>query len=116
MTKWFEEAQSEYIHKWASDIRKYLLNELEIYSKNKEDNHMKVSYKECTGELIKLERVVFELANSTFDLTTNRVIAHNPPTYKYNLEIWDSSKECKISFTGVSLSDVKFLGGEVSFG
>lgn len=82
---------------------------------------MKISYKECTGELIKLERVVFEpektpSPNIVFDITVNGVTSHVPTTrYKYNLEIWDSGKECKISFTGVSLEDVKFLGAEVFF-
>ena len=62
-----------------------------------EDCKMKVSYKGFTGDLLKLE-------------------LEKSYTGKYTLELLDEEKSAKISFSGVSLNDVKFLGGEVTFG
>ena len=63
----------------------------------REERKMKVSYKGFTGDLLKLE-------------------LEKSYTGKYTLELWDEEKAAKISFSGVSLKDVKFLGGEVTFG
>lgn len=62
-----------------------------------EERKMKVSHKGFTGDLLKLE-------------------LEKSYTGKYTLELWDEEKSAKISFSGVSLNDVKFLGGEVTFG
>lgn len=82
---------------------------------------MKVSYKECTGELLKLERATNHNINyAPYIHITRNYGSDSDIGYKcqclYNLDIWDSSKECEISFKAVSLKDVKFIGGEVSFG
>ena len=61
---------------------------------------MYVTYKGFTGELFKLEK--------DFDHLRNGVV--------YNLDIRDHEKEVTHSFDKVRLSDVKFLGGVVSFG
>ena len=63
----------------------------------REERKMKVSYKGFTGDLLKLE-------------------LEKSYTGKYTLELWDEEKAAKISFSCVSLNDVKFLGGEVTFG
>ena len=62
-----------------------------------EEREMKVFYKGFAGVLLKLE-------------------VEKSYTGKYTLELWDEEKAAKISFSGVSLKDVKFLGGEVTFG
>ena len=67
------------------------------YVLESEECKMKVSYKGFTGELLKLEW-------------------EKSYTGKYTLELWDEEKAAKISFSCVSLNDVKFLGGEVTFG
>jgi len=76
----------------------------------KEETTMKVSYNGFTGELVKLERKESH-ANGTFhyDGTPCKITV-------YDLSIYDSEKKVTHSFTGVKLEDVKFLGGEVSFG
>lgn len=64
---------------------------------------MKVSYNGFTGLLLKLEARSSELG-----LLAGAV--------SYSLDIWDAEKNVTHSFTGVKLSDVKFLGGALSFG
>ncbi len=76
-----------------------------VTMKNKEENTMKVSYKGVTGELIRLERV-----------DMSGCICTTAQPYKWEMDIWDNEKGCKVSFSGVSLKDVKFLGGEVTYG
>lgn len=71
---------------------------------NKEENTMKVSYKGFRGELIALKR---------YEVTYPMLTAG---TLVYDLTIYDKEKQVECSFTGVSLKDVKFLGGEVSYG
>ena len=73
--------------------------------KNKEENTMKVSYKGVTGGMVRLERI---------EVPCNAYSAAHP--YKWELDIWDNEKDCKVSFSNVSLKDVKFLGGEVTYG
>ena len=63
---------------------------------------MRVTYNGFTGELVKLERE---------DLR-----AFGMKDRVYDLSIYDSEKQVTHSFTGVRLEDVKFSGGEVSFG
>lgn len=72
---------------------------------------MKVSYKGVTGELIKLEAVKEWPPMLSYDKGGNLGF-----DTLYSLEIWDNEKKCKVSFAGVSLKDVKFLGGEVTYG
>lgn len=76
---------------------------------------MKVSYKGFTGDLIKLEAEKASDCNFISRYGTIPV-KHAGYTWKYTLELWDEEKAAKISFSGVSLNDVKFLGGEVTFG
>ncbi len=76
-----------------------------ISENKKEENTMKVSYKGVTGELVRLERV---------DMSS--CICATAQPYKWEMDIWDNEKRCKVSFPGVSLKDVRFLGGEVSYG
>lgn len=66
---------------------------------------MQVSYSGFTGELVKLEH-----KNRTYNSMTGEDFA------SYDLSIYDSEKHVTHSFTGVKLKDVKFVGGEVSFG
>lgn len=63
---------------------------------------MQVTYNGFTGELVKLERE---------DLR-----AFGVKDRIYNLSIYDSEHRVTHSFAGVKLEDVKFSGGEVSFG
>lgn len=67
--------------------------------KKKEEPTMKVSYNGFTGELVKIER-------------RKGLDAVIPG---YNLEIWDDEKKVSYSFNGVRSSDLKFIGGAVSF-
>ena len=71
---------------------------------------MKVSYNGFTGELVKLERTFNGVTEIPVDLPGN-------PYHKwfYNLSIYDIGKQVTHSFENVKLSDVKFLGGVVSF-
>lgn len=57
---------------------------------------MKVTYREFTGELVKLERTHYG-------------------DCRYSLSIYDGGKNVTHSFTGVKLEDVKFLDGAVVF-
>lgn len=70
------------------------------YNEKKEPT-MQVSYNGFTGELFKLEK-------DFDDIVRNGVV--------YKLEIRDHEKKVTYSFDKVNLSDVKFLGGAVSFG
>lgn len=80
-----------------------------------EERKMKVSYKGFTGDLIKLEAEKASDGNFIF-CDGPLPVKHAGYTCKYTLELWDEEKEAKISFSGVSLNDVKFMGGEVTFG
>ena len=80
--------------------RKEMEEVIESWNKSvseSEERKMKVSHKGFTGDLLKLE-------------------LEKSYTGKYTMELWDEEKSAKISFSGVSLNDVKFLGGEVTFG
>lgn len=68
-----------------------------IWAEKKEEHTMKVSYNGFTGDLLALIQV------------ENQHIKH------YDLSIYDNEKQATISFTGVKLEDVKFLGVEVTF-
>lgn len=70
----------------------------ESATEKKGDNIMKVEYNGFTGELVKLERQFDEFHSIVYDLS-----------------IKDREKHVVHSFTGVKLSDVKFLGGAVTF-
>lgn len=90
---WFEESIAQNAEKWSKII-------VDALNAKKEDTTMKVSYNGFTGELVKLERCSI-------------------PCYgeiTYNISIYDSEKRVTRPFTCVKLRDVKFLGGEVSFG
>ena len=80
---------------------------------------MQVTYNGFTGELVKLERskagkdgVTSIPIYFTCGLTEATVSSHK---WFYDLSLYDSEKQATISFTGVKLEDMKFLGGEVSF-
>lgn len=73
---------------------------------------MKVSYKSVTGELLRLEKSK-EMMGFALAINANPLSAK--PTYNYDLDIFDIEKECKISFTGVKLKDIKFLNSTASF-
>ena len=70
---------------------------------------MKVSYNGFIGELVKLERS--PVANVIFSVGTGDTVN----SWKYKLSIWDSDKKATISFDGVKLENVKFIGGAVTF-
>lgn len=114
MIPWFEEAQKQCAEKWKREVREILQHEMENI-KNKEENTMKLSYKGVTGELLKLECPGLKLERPEMKGEIHSCCL-GPAAYFYNLEIWDSVKRCTISFPGVSLKDVKFLGGEVTYG
>lgn len=110
---WFEQAKERFGDEWAATVKREILKTIMnpyfnglVTVKNKEENTMKVSYNGVTGELIKLERsdVKFSCYNGTAQ------------AYKWTLDIWDDEKGCKVSFPAVVLKDVKFLGGEVTYG
>ena len=63
----------------------------------KEATTMQVTYNGFTSSPVKLEKTFCK------------------PQF-YDLSIYDSEKQVTHSFTGVRLEDVKFSGGEVSFG
>lgn len=71
-------------------------------SDKKEATTMQVTYNGFTGELVKLER--------------EDLHAFGMKDRVYNLSIYDSEKQVTHSFTGVKQEDMKFSGGEVSFG
>lgn len=75
------------------------LDSVKITLQNREEPTMKVSYNGFTGELVKIERRA----------GLEAVIPG------YNLEIWDDEKKVAYSFQSINLSDVKFIGGAVSF-
>lgn len=76
-----------------------------IWMDKKEDETMQVTYNGFTGELVKLERTFapypYVAKYATYDLV---------------LSILKDGVCAKVSFTGVKMEDVKFLGGMVSFG
>lgn len=73
-------------------------------TKYEEETTMKATYKEYTGELIKLER--------TF--VTNPYVPEYS-TYDLVIGVLKEGTYARISFTGVSLKDIMFSGCEVSF-
>lgn len=78
---------------------------------NQEEIKMKVSIKEFTGELVRLERRVKKEPVKFVD----GEIKLDVPSYYYDIDIYDVEKEFKISFTDVNLSDIKFIGGNTTF-
>lgn len=90
------------VRKFEMELEKSL-RDFEIFKeaqdeqKRKENFPMKVTYNGFTGELEKLERTHYG-------------------DHRYSLFIYDGDNNCTHSFTMVKLEDVKFLGGEVSFG
>lgn len=95
----------------ANELKQTLLAELRkrephqnytgpALANEKEEPAMRVSYNGFIGELFKLER--------NFDIVRHGIV--------YKLDIRDHEKEVTYSFDKVKLSDVKFLGGVVSFG
>lgn len=104
--------------KTGSIDRKEMEEVIESWNKSVseiEESKMKVSYKGFTGDLIKIEAEKSSDVNFIF-CDGPLPVKHSGYTEKYTLELWDEEKEAKISFSGASLNDVKFLGGEVTFG
>lgn len=95
-TYWLQEAIQQAANKCDENLRNSLLE------KNKEEHTMKVTYNGITGELVKLERPFAALSNFA-------------DTTIYDLTIYNTEKKATVSFTGVKLADVKFIGGEVAF-
>lgn len=94
--------------------RKEMEEVIEYWNKSvseSEERKMKVSYKGFTGELLKLEREEKQ-SGGLASLSGSRC----EPFFFYKLDIFDKEKDAKISFHDVLLRDVKFLGGEVTFG
>ena len=71
---------------------------------------MQVTYNGFTGELVKLEK------KETGRYTLSPFDTEKHPVFGYDLTLYDSEKQATISFSGVKMEDVKFLGGEVTFG
>ncbi len=93
-----EAAISGDAEKFARILREELFAAIK---KKKEAATMQVTYNGFTGELVKLEQHRAGFANEIV---------------LYDLTLYDSEKQAAISFTGVNLEDVKFLGGAVTFG
>lgn len=72
---------------------------------------MKVCYKEFTGELVRLERSE-KIVNRPSYINGELKFCVLP---YFDIDIYDVEKECKISFTDVNLSDIKFIGGNTTF-
>lgn len=79
-----------------------------IFKGEKEAITMQVTYNGFTGKLLELKRKV----SREFNAVEYKTILYS----EYDLSIYDSEKQVTHSFTGVNLEDVKFSGGEVSFG
>lgn len=82
----------------------------DIPQSHMEGKRMKVSYKVFTGELLKIEREPNQMSFLTIGDNSLK------QSFKYQLEILDEETDARISFRSVSLKDVRFLGGKVSFG
>lgn len=82
----------------------------DIRTEKKEAPTMQVTYNGFTGELVKLEK------KETGRYTLSPFDTEKHPVFGYDLTIYDNEKQATISFSGVKLEDVKFLGGAVTFG
>ena len=92
----------------AEQIRKQAIDYLKS---KKEVPTMQVTYNGFTGELVKLERS----CAGKFEIPIGLAETANVK-WLYDLSLYDSEKQATISFAGVKLEDVKFLGGAVAFG
>ena len=72
-----------------------------VWADKKEAATMQVTYNGFTGELVKLERIKCPPLNGA---------------HIYDISIYDDENRCTHSFTCVKQEDMKFSGGEVSFG
>lgn len=96
-------ARGYFRHYYAvNTLAENLIREYNEDHRAKEATTMQVTYNGFTGELVKLER--------------EDLLAFGVKDRIYNISIYDSEKKVTHSFTGVKLKDVKFSGGEVSFG
>lgn len=112
---WWEnfanEANKSMVEKLREESKSIIQETLsKIY--NQEESKMKVCYKEFTGELVRLERRTKTMKEISY---INGEIKFDVPSYSYDIDIYDVEKECKISFTDVNLSDIKFIGGNTTF-
>lgn len=82
----------------------------DIRTEKNEAPTMQVTYNGFTGELVKLEK------KETGRYTLSPFDTEKHPVFGYDLTIYDNEKQATISFSGVKLEDVKFLGGAVTFG
>lgn len=92
------------------EFAKIFVKEMRALRNKKETTTMQVTYNGFTGELVKLEK------KETGRYTPSPFDTEKHPVSGYDLTLYDSEKQAAISFTGVKLEDVKFLGVEVSFG
>lgn len=88
--------------------------ELKGKFKKEEKCVMMVTYKDFTGELVKLERLLDAKGIAAVDVTSGKTIYQETKTL-YSLSLYDKEKEVTHCFTNVKLEDVKFLGGAVTF-
>lgn len=98
----------------AANEKKYRKIFLDALNEKKEAPTMQVEYNGFTGELVKLERIT-KLVSADSNII-NTVYTPTKTIDRYNVSIYDSEKKVTISADGVKLSDIKFLGGSVSFG
>lgn len=82
----------------------------DIGTEKKEATTMQVTYNGFTGELVKMEK------KETGRYTVTPYDTEKHLVFEYDISIYDREKKATISFTGVKLEDVKFLGGAVAFG
>lgn len=82
--------------------------------RNKKEATMQVTYNGFTGELVKLERKATSIFSYKPDGGRETKSFFMEPDF--NLIIYDEDKREVLTFTSVRLEDVKFSGGEVSFG
>lgn len=92
----------------------HMINNYPGYER-KENNDMKVFYNGFTGELVKLERKVNTRTETLNCINAVYTVCDGKESLYYNLSIYDSEKNVTHSFENVKLSDVKFIGGAVSF-
>ena len=96
--------------------KKMILDALnESARKETEELTMKVSYNGFTGELVKLEKKIISPVFTAHSACTG-VSSSGTPVTVYDLSIYNSEKDVTFSFSVSNLSDVKFLGGAVTFG
>lgn len=113
---WMSEAQKQYAESWKALAKKLIGQIQEEQKETHAMSTLKAEYNGFTGELVKLERKEGAITEDVGEVhTINAIYRLQKATIRYDLSIYDAEKKATISFDGVKLKDIKFLGGAVSF-